>query len=73
MTYISSRAKNVIMRLIWIILELGIMKAHQKGGPKHPTNGCVRTTDEAMAEIVKTAKDDPLKTLTVEKNKKDSQ
>ncbi len=32
MTAISSPAKNVIMRLIWIILEPGIMKAHQEGG-----------------------------------------
>ena len=29
---ISSPAKNVIMKAIWIISEPGIMKAHQEGG-----------------------------------------
>ena len=32
MTYISSRAKNVTMKVIWTILEQGTMKAHQEGG-----------------------------------------
>ena len=35
-------------------------------GWETPTNGCVRTTDDAMVQIQETAKDDPLKTLQVD-------
>ena len=34
MTAISSPAKNVTMKVIWIILVPDIMKAHQEGGYK---------------------------------------
>ncbi len=36
-----------------------------KGGPCHPTYGCVRTTDDAMREITKTAANDPLQYIYV--------
>lgn len=36
-----------------------------KDGPKHPTEGCIRTTDEAMKTIMSLHKVDPLKTLAV--------
>ena len=39
-----------------------------KGGPKHPTLNCIRTTPKGMASINSTAKNDPLTTLTVEHN-----
>ena len=39
-----------------------------KGGPTYWTNGCVRTTDKAMATINTTAKSDPLTSLTVKNN-----
>ncbi|MDE1162075.1 MAG: RHS repeat-associated core domain-containing protein [Acidobacteriaceae bacterium] len=40
-----------------------------RNGPESKTAGCVRTTCEAMTTINKTAKTDPLKTITVKNNK----
>jgi hypothetical protein len=36
-----------------------------KGGPLHPTKGCLRTTDEATDLIGKTHIVDPLNSLTI--------
>jgi hypothetical protein len=36
-----------------------------KNGPKHPTEGCIRTSDEAMKALLELHKKDPLKTITV--------
>ena len=38
------------------------------GGVAAPTNGCIRTTDPAMATITATAATDPLETITVTNN-----
>jgi RHS repeat-associated protein len=40
-----------------------------KNGVDHPTLGCVRTTDDAMAKIVEVAPTDPLTTLTIVNNR----
>jgi RHS repeat-associated protein len=49
--------------------DIGVHAGREdKGGPMHPTMGCIRTTGDAMDEIVETAKDDPLTTLTVQKS-----
>jgi RHS repeat-associated protein len=39
-------------------------------GPDHATQGCVRSCDAAVKKITDTAKKDPLKTLTVQNNRK---
>lgn len=36
-----------------------------KGGPTHPTEGCIRTTDDATDLISRTHADDPLTSLTI--------
>lgn len=36
------------------------------GGPKHPTLGCVRTTDNCMQQISNFVGTDPLKTITIQ-------
>src|SRR5207245_10603872 len=38
------------------------------GGVSAPTNGCIRTTDTAIATIAATAETDPLETITVSNN-----
>jgi RHS repeat-associated protein len=38
-------------------------------GVEHATNGCIRTTDSAMAQIVATAAVDPIETIEVKNNK----
>lgn len=42
-------------------------------GPNHVTQGCIRTTDAAMAVIVQTMQDDPLLVLHVEQNRNQRQ
>ncbi|WP_370661587.1 L,D-transpeptidase family protein [Massilia aquatica] len=37
-------------------------------GPRHPTKGCIRTTDEAMAVIVDHMRTSPITTVRVEHN-----
>ena len=46
--------------------NVGVHAGRKDKGVNAKTEGCIRTTDEAMGQIVKTAKDDPLKTLKVE-------
>lgn len=43
----------------------GRANARHLPGPQHPTMGCIRTTDEAMAEIANTARTSPLTTIEV--------
>lgn len=47
-------------------------RLHTPNGPAYWTNGCVRTTDAAMKAIFDTAKDDPLTTLTIIGNHKET-
>jgi RHS repeat-associated protein len=50
--------------------NMGVHSGRQNsGGPQHPTEGCIRTTEAAMAQIDSTAANDPLQTITVENNK----
>ena len=37
-------------------------------GPEHATHGCIRTTDEAMEQLVQWAKKEPILTITVRNN-----
>ncbi|GBQ89826.1 hypothetical protein AA23498_0722 [Acetobacter nitrogenifigens DSM 23921 = NBRC 105050] len=50
----------------------GRANAARYPGVIHPTLGCVRTSDDAMAIIVKTAKTDPLTTITVQSNSRET-
>lgn len=43
----------------------GRADAKNNPGPKHPTHGCIRTTDEAMKKIVELHKTDKLTQLKV--------
>jgi len=47
----------------------GVEDLAKRSGVDFATNGCVRTTDTAMAKIVETAKTDPLTKLTVKNNR----
>jgi hypothetical protein len=42
-------------------------------GPEHVTQGCIRTTDAAMAVIVETMRNDPLVVVHVEQNRNQRQ
>lgn len=50
----------------------GRVRRHDFPGVIHPTYGCVRTSDDAMAIIVTTAKEDPLRTITIQSNAKET-
>lgn len=41
---------------------------HRLPGPRHPTQGCIRTTEEAMKAIKDLMHQEPLETLTVYNN-----
>ena len=41
-----------------------------RGGPDHPTMGCIRTMDAALGTLVELTPGDPLQTLTVQNNHK---
>ena len=47
----------------------GISDQAGRVGVNYATNGCIRTTDDAMAEIEQTAKNDELETIEVKNNK----
>ena len=40
---------------------------HQPG-PQHATQGCIRTSDEAIESVINAAKDSPLTTIQVTEN-----
>jgi hypothetical protein len=40
----------------------------RRTGVNHATEGCIRTTDEAMQQITRTMHNDPLTTVTVQNN-----
>jgi len=48
----------------------GVKDRAEREGERHATAGCIRTTEEAMAEIEEAAAEDPLTTIEVEDNKK---
>jgi len=47
----------------------GVTDAAGRSGEEHATKGCIRTTDDAMSEIEKTAATDPVEEITVTNNK----
>ncbi|MGU3340958.1 L,D-transpeptidase [Methylobacterium mesophilicum] len=49
-------------------LHSGRANAENMPGAQHATHGCIRTTDEAMAEIIKVIANDPLITISVKGN-----
>jgi hypothetical protein len=50
----------------------GRANAKRLPGAQHPTHGCIRTTDEAMASIIAAIRKDPLKTIAVVGNSETS-
>jgi hypothetical protein len=46
----------------------GRANAKHKPGPAHPTMGCIRTTDEAMAQIIEHMRGEPLAKIEVKNN-----
>lgn len=46
-------------------LHSGRANAPNSPGPKHPTEGCIRTTDEAMRKILEVHNRDPITDITV--------
>ena len=48
--------------------RVSLRDGHGNIGPKHVTQGCIRTTDEAMSVITRTMHSDPLNSITVQHN-----
>ncbi|MES2295933.1 MAG: hypothetical protein V4582_02775 [Pseudomonadota bacterium] len=46
----------------------GRASAVYRPGPEHPTQGCIRTSDDAMGVIVQTMRADPITTIEVINN-----
>lgn len=53
---------------VGIGLHSGRATAAHQPGPPHPTEGCIRTTDDAMQSISTAIRNDPLSTIDVRRN-----
>jgi hypothetical protein len=47
----------------------GVPDGRRRMGPDHATQGCIRTTDEAMRVIAQTMRTDALRSITVRNNR----